>query len=235
LSAAVPDVRVTSKSTDVARNARKAERRLTWTVRVGTWVIRLLARTWRFHVINAEGYLALRHARQAFVFSLWHGDMLPLLYSHRHEGVAVLISEHRDGELIARIVERFGFRTVRGSTSRNAGRALIGLVKALEDGLEIAVTPDGPRGPIHSYAPGAVIAAHRASTSIIPIGVAASRSWRLRSWDRFLIPKPFSRVTIAYGDPVRPRGNTTREAAADAEHFAQLMAEAERRASSAPR
>ena len=235
MSATVPDVRVTSKPTEVGRKARKAERRLIWTVRVGTWVIRLLARTWRFHSINTEGYLALRRARQPFVFSLWHGDMLPLLYSHREEGVAVLISEHRDGELIARIVERFGFRTVRGSTSRNAGRALIGLVKALEDGLEIAVTPDGPRGPVHSYAPGAVVAAHRASTSIIPIGVAVSRSWRLRSWDRFVIPKPFSRVTIAYGDPVQPRGKTTREAAADAERFAQLMAEAEQRAASAAR
>jgi len=113
LSTAVPDLRVTSKSTEVGRKARKAERRLIWTVRVGTWVIRLLARTWRFHSINAEGYLALRRARQAFVFSLWHGDMLPLLYSHRDEGVAVLISEHRDGELIARIVELASARYAR--------------------------------------------------------------------------------------------------------------------------
>jgi lysophospholipid acyltransferase (LPLAT)-like uncharacterized protein len=103
-------------------------------------------------------------------------------------------------------------------------------VKALQDGVEVAVTPDGPRGPAHSFAPGAVIAAHRASAPIVTIGVSAARSWRLRSWDRFLIPKPFSRVTIAYGDPIRPRGETAREAAADAERFAQLMTDVERRA-----
>ena len=226
----MPEMPAAPSSPPTARRALRAEQRLIWLSRIGSWLIRLLALTWRFRLINTGAHAALRRAHQPFVFALWHGDMLPLIYAHRGEGVAVLISEHRDGELIARIAGRLGMRTVRGSTSRNASRALIGMVKALESGTEVAVTPDGPRGPAHSFAPGALIAAHRASVPVIPIGVSATRAWRLRSWDRFLIPKPFSRVTIAYGDPVHPRGETAREAAADAERFEQLMAEAERRA-----
>ena len=158
-------------------------------------------------------------------FALWHGELLPLLYHHRGQGVAVLISEHRDGELIARIAQRFGFRTVRGSTSRGASRALVGLVRELEQGHDVAITPDGPRGPAHAFAPGALIAAQRAGVPVIPVRASATRAWRLRSWDRFLIPKPFCRITVAYGSPVRPGGATAREAAGEAPAFERLMAD----------
>ena len=205
--------------------------RLTWAIRVGSWLIRLLALTWRIRVIYGASTVArLRNERRSIIFALWHADMLPLLYHHRDEGVAVLISEHRDGELIARTAEGFGYRTIRGSTTRGASRALVGLVRALEAGHDVAITPDGPRGPARSFAPGALIAAQRAAAPILAVGVGARRAWRLRSWDRFRIPKPFSRVTIAYVGPALPEAVSVRAASEETVRFQSLMAEAERRA-----
>jgi len=188
----------------------------------------LLGLTWRIRVVHGAKELAeLRRRGQPIVYSLWHGDMLPLLYQHRGEGVAVLISEHRDGELIAGIAQRLGFRTVRGSTSRGASRALVGLARTLSAGHDIAVTPDGPRGPARSFAPGAIIAAHRSAAPIMACGVAAHRAWRLRSWDRFCIPKPFARVIIAYVGPESPAGADARAASEETSRFQTLMTEAE--------
>lgn len=212
-----------------AREARKRQRRIRWIVRLGVPLVRLLGRSWRIRVINTEsGIDQLRRERTPIVFALWHGDMLPLLYHHRNQGVSVLISEHRDGELIARIAESLGFRTVRGSTTRGANRALVGLTRELADGHDIAVTPDGPRGPARSFAPGVLIAAQRAGAPIIGVGVAANRAWRLRSWDRFVIPKPFSQVAIAYSDPVVLDAANPRAAAEETPRFQALMREVER-------
>lgn len=212
-----------------SRAERQHERRLRWIVRLGVPLVRLLGMTWRFRLVNNESSVdRLRRERTAMVFALWHGDMLPLLYHHRGEGVSVLISEHRDGELIARTAQSLGFRTVRGSTTRGASRALVGLARELEAGHDVAVTPDGPRGPARTFAPGALIAAHRAGAPVIAVGVAAARAWRLRSWDRFVIPKPFTTVRIAYSDPVVLDSSSPREAATETERFEALMAEVER-------
>lgn len=214
---------------DTLRAERRREWRIRWIVRLGIPFVRLLGRTWRIRVVNRDSSVArLRRERRPMVFALWHGDMLPLLYQHRGEGVSVLISEHRDGELIARIAESLGFRTVRGSTTRGASRALVGLARELRDGHDIAVTPDGPRGPARSFAPGALIAAQRARAPVIAVGVAAKRAWRLASWDRFVIPKPFSSVRIAYSDPVLLDVANPRAAAQETSRFQQLMLEAER-------
>lgn len=208
--------------------ASRSSRKVRWTARLGSWLIRLLGLTWRIRVVSGAATLtSLRQRRQPIVFALWHGDMLPLLYQHRNEGVAVLISEHRDGELIAQIAQRLGFRTVRGSSSRGASRALVGLVKALHAGHDVAITPDGPRGPARSFAPGALIAAQRAAAPVLACGVEVQRAWRLRSWDQFCIPKPFARVTIAYAEPTSPSGRDARAASEETSRFQALMAEAE--------
>jgi lysophospholipid acyltransferase (LPLAT)-like uncharacterized protein len=190
--------------------------------------VRLLGGSWRIRVINNETSVdALRRERRPIVFALWHGDMLPLLYQHRDEGVSVLISEHRDGELIARTAESLGFRTVRGSTSRGATRALVGLARELEAGHDVAITPDGPRGPARSFAPGALIAAQRANAPVIAVAVAVESVWRLGTWDRFKIPKPFSRVRIAYSDPMTLEASTARAAAEETARFQALMSQTE--------
>ena len=202
-------------------------RRLRWIPRFGEYALRALASTWRIRVLHREPVDALRAARAPLVFAFWHGQMLPLLFQHRDEGVAILISSHRDGELIARTAQRFHFRTVRGSTSRGGGRALLGLVRELERGGEVAVTPDGPRGPAERFAPGALVAAQRANAHIVPVAAVADRAWRLKSWDRFLVPKPFARVTVAYGPPKRVAATTAREAGDEAARFEALLADAE--------
>lgn len=206
--------------------------KLAITVRFGSVIIRALALTWRFRITNAAPWRELRLRRQPFIFAFWHGTMLPLVWMHRGEGVPVVISEHRDGEIIARIVENFGFKTIRGSSSRGAARALIGIVRELERGSEVAVTPDGPRGPARRFASGALVAAQRVGVPIVGVGVVASRAWRLNSWDRFMIPKPFSRVHVAYTLPTSIEATSAREAEGEAPRFESLLndalAEAER-------
>jgi lysophospholipid acyltransferase (LPLAT)-like uncharacterized protein len=202
---------------------------VTWRVRVGVVVLRLLASTWRMRTFGGEVIRGFRAAKQPVVFTLWHGQMLPLLWQHRAEGVAVLISEHRDGEIIAGAASALGFRTVRGSTSRGADRALVGLVRELRAGHDVAVTPDGPRGPAGQFAPGALVAAQRAGAPIVSVAAAATWAWRLRSWDGFIIPKPFARVTVAYGT-ASVHGATARDAAAETSRFQALMEQTSRRA-----
>jgi lysophospholipid acyltransferase (LPLAT)-like uncharacterized protein len=169
---------------------------------VGTLALRLLGLTWRVRYAFDGPVRALEARGEPFIFVLWHGELLPLLFVHRGRGIAALISEHADGELIARVVERLGYRTVRGSTTRGAARALIGLERAAREGCTLAITPDGPRGPAHSFAPGAMVVAQRSGLPLVAVSVHTSRAWRLRSWDRFTIPKPFAVLHVAYSEPL---------------------------------
>ena len=186
----------------------------------------MLARTWRVRVVNGDYVRDLRRAGRPFIFALWHGQLLPLLWHHREEGVIILISEHRDGELVARAAESLGYGLIRGSSTRGAERALISLVRELQAGHEVAITPDGPRGPPATFAPGALVAAQRSDSFILPVAASADRAWRLRSWDRFMIPKPFARVTVAYGAPTKVLATTSRTAAEEGHRFEQLLNEA---------
>ena len=150
----------------------------------GVWLVRLLGWTWRIRVTHDDDVRRLRAAKQPIIFTLWHGQLLPLLYHHRGEGVAVLISEHADGEIIARIAESLGYRTVRGSTSRGAARALLGLARVVSEGHDLAITPDGPRGPANRSRRAALIVAQRTGAPIIGAAASTSSAWRLKSWDR---------------------------------------------------
>ncbi|MEO6526018.1 MAG: lysophospholipid acyltransferase family protein [Gemmatimonadaceae bacterium] len=200
-----------------------SERKVRWTVRFGAALIRLLATTWRYRVANDAELRAARAAGRRVIFILWHGELLPLLWHHRGENIAILISEHRDGEIIARIAESLGYATVRGSTTRGGGRALIALMRAIDEGRDAAVTPDGPRGPAHVFAPGAAIAAQRTGALLVPIRAAATSSWRLKSWDRFLIPKPFARVQVSYGVLTPVIAGSPREAAEQSERLQTVL------------
>jgi len=191
----------------------------------GRGVLNVLARTWRIRVVNGEALQKLRASKLPFIFALWHGHLLPLLWHHRDEGVMVLISEHRDGEIVARTAESLGYGLIRGSTTRGADRALISLVRELQAGHEIAITPDGPKGPAGKFAPGALVAAQRSGSFILPVAASASRSWRLKSWDQFMIPKPFARVTVAYGLPTKVLATNPRAAADEAPRFERLLSD----------
>ena len=220
---------VRAERTAAAPRDASARRRVTWAARVGVWLVRLLGMTWRFRVTEDDSVRRLRAAGQPIIFALWHGQLLPLLYHHRGEGVVVLISEHSDGEIIARIATAFGFGTVRGSTSRGAARALLELARVLESGRDLAVTPDGPRGPAKSYAPGVLVVAQRTGAPVIGAVATTTSAWRLKSWDRFLIPKPFARVNVTYTDAQRIEAPNARQAAAGADAMRQAMERAEQR------
>jgi lysophospholipid acyltransferase (LPLAT)-like uncharacterized protein len=180
--------------------------RLRWAeplaTRLGTWLVRALAASWRYRLRGAEHLGAVRAAGRPFIFVLWHSRILPLLYLHRGEGIVLLISRHRDGGYLADLAEGWGYRSVRGSSKRGGEIGLLGLVRALQDGANAAVTPDGPRGPAERVQPGALAAAQHSGAVLVPIGARPSAAWWLRTWDRFCIPRPFARIDVAYGVPL---------------------------------
>jgi lysophospholipid acyltransferase (LPLAT)-like uncharacterized protein len=190
---------------------------------VGAGVIRALAATWRVTREDDAELQALRRAQVPVVIILWHEEILPLLWAHRNEEIAILVSTHADGEIIAQIGLALGCRTVRGSSSRGGARALLELVKELSSGHDVAITPDGPRGPRRTFAPGAVVAAMRAKAPIMAFGATVDRAWRLQSWDRFVIPKPFARIVVRYSAASRVDASTPRDAEAESPRFEALL------------
>jgi len=133
--------------------------------------------------------------------AFWHGCILPATLYFKHRGIVVITSENFDGEWIARIIERFGYGTARGSTSRGATRALVQLRRLMAEGKPTAFTLDGPRGPALRAQAGAVFLAKITGNPILPFHIESSRHWTLRSWDRTQVPKPFARLAIAIGEP----------------------------------
>jgi 3-deoxy-D-manno-octulosonic-acid transferase len=169
---------------------------------LGPLLVRALGCTWRVTVLHGDRLSAARGAAGPVVFAFWHGALLPLEYINRARGICVLSSWHRDGELSARVMTGLGYRVVRGSTSRGAARSLQLLVHGVREGNDVAVTPDGPRGPALTVQTGVLYIARRTGVPVVPVGVAASRVLRLGSWDGFMIPLPFSRVVVAHGEPL---------------------------------
>ena len=164
-------------------------------------LVSALARTWRVETVHAERWRGLVEANQPHVFVLWHDALLPLLWWHRGRGVTIVVSDAQDGQYLAEYARRIGYREARGSSTRGGVRALIRVVKALRAGGVAAFTPDGPRGPRREFKGGILLAAQRGGAMVLPLHAGADRAWRLASWDRFLVPKPFARVRIVYGTP----------------------------------
>lgn len=184
----------------IRRFLRGTGRRLTWTW--GALGVNLLSKTWRPIFVGTENLEAARGEGGGYFISLWHGRMLVPMASHKNRGWTVLVSKSRDGDLIERMLLRFGFRVIRGSTSRGGATALREMLEALKQGGVMIITPDGPRGPMHSMNPGLVWMARETGYSVVPSGFVASRAWRAKSWDRFTLPKPFARLAFVYGPPI---------------------------------
>ncbi len=171
-------------------------------------VVSLLARSWRLRTVGEAQWLALADAGQPHLFLLWHDALLPLLWKHRARRVTIVVSGAQDGRYLAEYALRLGYREARGSSTRGGVRALLGAVKALRAGGTAAFTPDGPKGPRRELKGAALVAAQKSGAPVVALHAEADRAWRLRSWDRFLVPKPFARVTIAYGAPFVVGGGT---------------------------
>ncbi len=163
--------------------------------------VSLLARSWRFRCHHEARWRALVDAGQPFVFVLWHEVLLPLLWRHRHQGIAIVVSEGKEGRYLADYAERIGYRLIPGSSRRGATRALLGAIHHLEDGIPVAFTPDGPTGPRREIKAGVVRAAQKTGVPILPLHAVADPARRLHSWDRMVVPLPFARIDVAYGEP----------------------------------
>ena len=183
---------------------------------VGYPLIAALSRTLSWHVEGYDHYEKIRRQGQQPIFAFWHGRILPATWFWRDRNIVVMTSENFDGEWIARIITRFGYGVARGSTSRGGARALARLRREMRAGKPAAFTLDGPRGPVHRVQPGAIWLSRLTGNPILPFHIEAAQFWAANSWDQTQMPKPFSRVAVAIGEPMRVASTATegeREAA----------------------
>jgi lysophospholipid acyltransferase (LPLAT)-like uncharacterized protein len=165
--------------------------------------IRLVWRTGRWRVENEDIPKKLIAEGRPFIACFWHGRMLMIPNAWNYDArINILISQHRDGLFISRTLEYLGVGTISGSSSRGGGGALIGMVHALKRGEYVGITPDGPRGPRMRVAPGAAAAARLSGAVLLPVSYSAARRRVLSSWDRFVVPLPFSRGVVRIGSPI---------------------------------
>ena len=179
---------------------------------LGYPVLRALGRTWSWCVEGAQHYDAVVATGRPPILALWHGRILPATLYFQHRGIVAMTSENFDGEWIARIHARFGYRAARGSTSRGARRAMVQLVREVEHGHAVAFTIDGPRGPARVSQAGAVWLAGATGNPILPFHAEASSAWSARSWDQTLVPKPFSTIAFVIGEPMYVQKEASEEA-----------------------
>jgi hypothetical protein len=167
----------------------------------GYLAIRLIGPTLRI-TISAEDGETTEQPRQGVIYAFWHRCVFPATWFFRDQGIAVLTSRSADGEYIARIIERFGYVAVRGSSSRGAVAGLIGMHRELKNGRVVAFTIDGPRGPRYVAKPGPLSLARKTGTPVVAFHIALDHPWTLRSWDAFMVPRPFSRAHVRVSAPI---------------------------------
>ncbi len=167
----------------------------------------LLGRSLSIRRIGAEYLEQAREGGGKVLYAFWHEGLLVATYAFRRQGIRVLVSQHRDGELIARAIESMGYGTIRGSSTRGGTRALFRMAAAGAAGDDLGVTVDGPRGPRLQVKPGSLIIAGRSGLPIVPFAVASNKACLLSSWDRFMVPCPFSKAAIAFGEPLNIPGD----------------------------
>ena len=141
-------------------------------------------------------------SRGAVLYALWHNDQFLALYYHRGQGISIMVSQSRDGEMIVGVMERFKYLTVRGSSTRGGGRALVEAIRNAKKGISCAITVDGPKGPRHEVKPGMALLAQKSGCPVVPVAAAFSRAWAFSSWDKFRVPVPFTRTAMLYGNPI---------------------------------
>ena len=178
----------------------------------GYRVMSLVGATLRWRVEGLEHYDALQRDGRQPIMGFWHGRILPATVYFRDRGIVVMTSRNFDGEWIARIIERFGYGTARGSSSRGGPQALRELARALRAGSPVGFTLDGPRGPARQAQPGALWLAGATGHPVLPFHLEASRAWTARSWDGTQVPKPFSTVALTIGEPMMLPGGSDEQA-----------------------
>lgn len=172
---------------------------------LGYWYISWVGRTSSIRRVREDIRHRLERAPGGFIYAFWHGRQLLLPYLHAHDEASILISLSEDGDHIARIVQLFGTGVVRGSSSRGGARALIAMKRLLAQGQRVAMTPDGPRGPQRAVQPGILFLAQKTGCPIVPLAYGVKRRVIVRGWDEYVVPFPFNRITLVYGEPIMVR------------------------------
>ena len=179
---------------------------------IAWFIVSVWSRTVRMRFVDKKIPDRLAAEGKNFVYAFWHGRQFLLFHTHRDTGIVIPASESRDGEIQAGVLKRFGFNVVRGSSKRKGDRALLGLVEGLRRGNNIAIAVDGPRGPVYEAKPGVVYLAGKLNKPIVPVITGARRSWILgKIWDKYLLPVPFTRGVVMYGEPITVSGITPEE------------------------
>ncbi len=189
-------------------------RSLRWTLTgiLGKALLWLWGTSSRFEVHGGAAYAKLRGERRPVIILIWHGKILHAPYFFRRRGIVPLVSPSADGEIIAQIVERWGYKTLRGSASHVIAKAWQEMLRELRAGGELIIVTDGPRGPDRVLKPGCIRLAQETDAVLVPFTFAAARERRLKSWDRFMLARPFSRVAAVYGSPLSVSADARGEA-----------------------
>ena len=188
--------------------------RARWLIALGFRLLQIWARTLRYEIDDRLGAVG-RPVNENYIGALWHNRLLifPFVlrrfFSNRRG--AALISASRDGDLLADAIKRFDFDVVRGSSSRLGASAILQLTDVLASGRDVVITPDGPRGPAYELGPGIIFLAQKSGAPVAPVNMEYSNCWRLKSWDRFILPRPFSKVRVIIGQSHHVRSTTTPE------------------------
>lgn len=193
-----PDARHASHGFKVLR--RRLGRSIS--VSVGAPLVRGLSGTWRAEVDGEHNLALARSYGGGYFMALWHGRMLIPAARHGRQGYTVLVSPSGDGNVSEALLRKLGYGVVRGSTGKRSRAAVREMLRLLRAGTPIAITPDGPRGPRHAMTQGLAWMSSATGFPVVPCGFVGANTWHLRSWDRFTIPKPFSRVAFVYGTPI---------------------------------
>ena len=188
--------------------------RARWLIAFGFRLLQLWARTLRYQIDDRANVLGKPVAGN-YIAALWHNRLLLISFVLNKffpdRPGAGLISASRDGDLIADVTQRFGFDVVRGSSSRMGASALLELSEILASGRDVLLTPDGPRGPVYELGPGIIFLAQKSGAAVLPMNMEYSNCWRVKSWDRFIMPRPFAKVRVIIGPPQQIRSTSTPE------------------------
>ena len=188
--------------------------RARWLIALGFRLLQIWARTLRYEIDDRLGAVG-RPVKENYIGALWHNRLLIFPFVLRRffpdRRGAALISASRDGDLLADAIKRFDFDVVRGSSSRLGARAILQLTDVLASRRDVVITPDGPRGPAYELGPGIIFLAQKSGAPVVPVNMEYSRCWRLKSWDRFILPRPFSKVRVIIGQSHHVRSTSTPE------------------------
>ena len=177
---------------------------------LGSLYVLFVYKTSTINLKNRKNIDRLFKKNESFIYAFWHDQLLicPLTWQSEFE-IKVLISKHRDGDIIARLISKLGFKAIRGSTHKSGKTKNKGgltsarqMIKSLKNGISIGISPDGPKGPRHKVSDGILSISRLSNSSILPVGIGFKKKWVLNTWDKFIIPKPFNQITIIWGEPL---------------------------------